>query len=249
MEERYRGIYPIRLYRAKLAVSGAFDLPPPPAARAGSVRGIKEAPPVRIGERNVQWRPGALDTRLKSGLHASLGGYAKLQAFSFQIALELAGTGRLDIAPLGERSEVSLVSTWPHPSFVGAYPPERRDTAADGFAARWRVNHLATGGKAFWLEAAAGDKLFSNARLLGVALVELVWRVALHPVQYALTGLALAVFFLLLIALSEHIRFGWAYLAAAASCVALLGFYLRHALGTARSILFTALFATLAHAP
>lgn len=161
------------------------------------------------------------------------------------------------------------------PRFAGAHAPERREIAGDGFSAGWRVNHLATGGKAFWLEAAAGEKLLSNARLLGVALVEpvnpysmsyrateygflfilltfaafalveLVWRVALHPVQYALTGLALAVFFLLLIALSEHIRFAWAYLSAAVSCVALLGFYLRHALGAARNVVLTALFAAL----
>ncbi len=289
VEERYRGIYPIRLYRAKLAVSGAFDLPPPAAhaenvrewkeafllLAVSDVRGIKEAPAVRIGSRNVEWRPGTLDTRIKSGLHASLGAYADLREFPFEIALEVAGTGRLDIAPLGERTEISLVSTWPHPSFVGAYLPERRDIAAEGFAARWAVNHLATGGNAFWLEAAAGEKLFSNARLLGVALVEpvnpysmsyrateygflfvlltfaafalveLVWQVKLHPMQYALTGSALAVFFLLLIALSEHIRFGWAYLAAAGCCVALLTFYLRHPLGAARALVFAGLFSAL----
>jgi len=70
--------------------------------------------------------------------------------------------------------------------------------------------------------------------------------VRLHPVQYALAGLALAVFFLLLIALSEHVRFVWAYVAAAGSCVALLAYYLRHPLGSgARSTAFAALFAAL----
>jgi inner membrane protein len=285
VEERYRGIYPIRLYLAKLALWGAFDVPLPAensrvwkeaflVLAIGDVRGIKEAPAARIGASNVEWRAGTLDTRIKSGLHAPLGAHADLEDLSFQIALEVAGTGRLDIAPLGGQSEVSLASSWPHPSFVGAYSPERRDIDAHGFAARWRANHLATGGNAFWLQAAR-ENLFGNARLLGVALVEpvnpysmayrateygflfilltfaafalveLVWRVRLHPMQYALTGLALAVFFLLLIALSEHIRFGWAYLAAAACCVALLTFYLRHPLGRPRTALFGVLFATL----
>ena len=286
VEERYRGIYPIRLYRAKLALWGAFDVPRPAenfrvwkeaflVLAVGDVRGINGAPAVRIGARDVEWRAGTLDSRIKSGLHVPLGRHADLADLRFRIALELTGTGRLDIAPLGEQTEISLASSWPHPSFVGAYSPERRDIDAQGFAAVWRVNHLATGGNAFWLEAAAREKVFSGARLVGVALVEpvnpysmsyrateygflfimltfaafalveLVWRVRLHPVQYALTGFALAVFFLLLIALSEHIHFGWAYLAAAGACVSLLGFYLRHPLGRVRSVLFTALFAML----
>lgn len=52
-----------------------------------------------------------------------------------------------------------------------------------------------------------------------------------HPVQYALVGLALALFFLLLLALSEHLPFGAAYGAAATGCVLLLGSYGRHLLG------------------
>jgi inner membrane protein len=52
-----------------------------------------------------------------------------------------------------------------------------------------------------------------------------------HPIQYVLVGLAIASFFLLLLALSEHVAFGAAYLAAALACVTLVGVYLRHVLG------------------
>ena len=55
---------------------------------------------------------------------------------------------------------------------------------------------------------------------------EIVKRLPIHPAQYLLVGLALAVFFLLLIALSEHIVFWAAYAAASAACAALIGFYL-----------------------
>jgi len=88
--------------------------------------------------------------------------------------------------------------------------------------------------------------LFVLLTFAAFVLVEVIWGVRLHPVQYALAGLALAVFFLLLIALSEHVRFVWAYVAAAGSCVALLAYYLRHPLGSgARSTAFAALFAAL----
>jgi len=62
---------------------------------------------------------------------------------------------------------------------------------------------------------------------------EVLRRLRVHPAQYFLVGLALATFFLLLIALSEHIAFVWAYALAAAACVALLGFYLSAVLQSA----------------
>jgi len=62
---------------------------------------------------------------------------------------------------------------------------------------------------------------------------EILKRLPIHPAQYALVGLALAIFFLLLIALSEHIAFAAAYAAAAAACIALLGFYLSAVLKSA----------------
>ena len=54
---------------------------------------------------------------------------------------------------------------------------------------------------------------------------------SIHPIAYALIGVALAIFFLLLVALSEHINFSLAYLIAALSCSSLIGFYIRHQSG------------------
>ena len=64
----------------------------------------------------------------------------------------------------------------------------------------------------------------------GFFLFETVKRLPIHPIQYLLVGLALAIFFLMLLALSEHIAFGWAYLVASAACIALIAFYLGHVL-------------------
>jgi inner membrane protein len=55
---------------------------------------------------------------------------------------------------------------------------------------------------------------------------ELVKRLPIHPIQYGLVGLALAIFFLLLLSLSEHMEFWIAYLLAAAACIGLQGTYL-----------------------
>lgn len=56
-------------------------------------------------------------------------------------------------------------------------------------------------------------------------------QVRVHPIQYALVGAALTLFFLLLLSLSEHMSFAAAYAGASAACVLLLGYYASHALG------------------
>ncbi|MDR2166134.1 MAG: cell envelope integrity protein CreD, partial [Zoogloeaceae bacterium] len=55
---------------------------------------------------------------------------------------------------------------------------------------------------------------------------EILRRRPMHVMQYLLVGLAQAIFFLLLIALSEHLPFLYAYLIAAAACVTLITVYL-----------------------
>jgi inner membrane protein len=61
-----------------------------------------------------------------------------------------------------------------------------------------------------------------------VFVMEVVRRVAVHPVQYALVGAALALFFLLTLALSEHLPFWQAYWGAALACSGLLTYYASH---------------------
>jgi inner membrane protein len=76
--------------------------------------------------------------------------------------------------------------------------------------------------------------LFVGLTFLLVLAFELAGSARVHPVQYGLVGLALAVFFLLLIALAEHIGFARAYLAAASACVLLITWYAIGMLGSAK---------------
>lgn len=72
--------------------------------------------------------------------------------------------------------------------------------------------------------------LFIVLTFVAVGLVEVMRRLRVHPVQYALVGSALASFFLLLVSLSEHVDFALAYAAAATACTVLLGHYGAHVL-------------------
>ncbi len=75
------------------------------------------------------------------------------------------------------------------------------------------------------------DLLFIALTFIAVGLIEVLSGRRVHPVQYLLVGLALSLFFLLLLSLSEHLPFERAYAAAAAACAALLGFYASSMLG------------------
>lgn len=79
-----------------------------------------------------------------------------------------------------------------------------------------------------------------------VFFVEALRAVNVHPLQYGLTGLSMATFFLLLLSLSEHIGFSPAYVLAALACVALVSTYMQAVLGGGRrGLAFGALLAAL----
>lgn len=88
--------------------------------------------------------------------------------------------------------------------------------------------------------------LFIAVTFAGFFLFEFLKRAPIHPIQYLLVGFAIAIFFLLLLSLGEHVAFGAAYAVAAAGCLGLITWYLASVLrGWKPAIGFTALLATL----
>jgi inner membrane protein len=72
--------------------------------------------------------------------------------------------------------------------------------------------------------------LFISLTFAGCFLFDVLKRLPVHPIQYGLVGAALALFYLLLLSLSEHVGFGTAYLLASAACAGLIAFYVSHVL-------------------
>jgi inner membrane protein len=72
--------------------------------------------------------------------------------------------------------------------------------------------------------------LFVALTFAGFFLFEVLKRLAVHPIQYGLVGMALTLFYLLLLSLSEHVGFTLAYLISSSGCVLLIGFYVSHVL-------------------
>lgn len=268
VSERYRGIYKARIYLASLkAHARQPGFQPQPGQRieeahlvfgVSDPRGLKHIALTDGQGRPVEARPGVPGGPFAEGFHVPLSPAALEHGMELDMALELAGSGRLDWAPVAENNDFTLHSAWPHPSFAGQFLPESREITAAGFTARWRVNDFATGGPILLDKRSSGrlattlgvslidpvdaytqtDRavrygfLFVGLTLGGFFLFELLKRRSVHPLQYLLVGFAVVLFFLLLLALSEHIPFVLAYLAAAGACVALFGAYGRTLLGS-----------------
>jgi inner membrane protein len=183
---------------------------------------------------------------------------------SFDLTFDLAGTQSLGFLPLARVVRVQAHGNWPEPGFADGFLPAERQVDHHGFSANWQIldiNHtfgdrwfsgsvseqtlLASG---FGIElvqpvdiyqrctrAVKYGGLFIALSFLTLFLVENLRRRPLHPIQYGLMGLALSVFYLLLLALAEHIGFLAAYLIAAVALCALMGVYLAGALGSTRA--------------
>ncbi len=75
--------------------------------------------------------------------------------------------------------------------------------------------------------------LFIGLTFVAFFVFEILKEFRIHPIQYGLVGFALALFYLLLLSLSEHINFVLSYVIAAAACAGLIGFYVSYALRSA----------------
>lgn len=189
---------------------------------------------------------------------------SKTTELAFAFDLQLQGTGSLRVLPVGKTSSVSLGANWPHPSFIGNFLAGQTRDQRSGFQGRLADLVFSTNLQEAMHRCVIGDCEAFNSRSFGVSFIdpvdqylksdraikyallfivltfagfflyEVLKSLAVHPVQYALVGVALAFFYLLLLSLSEHIGFALAYLLSASACVLLIGFYVCHVLRSVR---------------
>lgn len=189
------------------------------------------------------------------------------QNLSMTLSLNLSGTGDFSVVPVGRNSEMTLTSNWSHPNFLGDFLPAKREISKSGFNAQWQSSWFANnlgerfdGEKIGWegmpafsvAVATPADQyqLTDRATKYAILLIVLTFMsffvlesmtsLRLHPMQYLLVGLSLVMFYLLLLALSEHIGFTAAWITASLVGALMNGVYLQAILqGWRKSILFT----------
>lgn len=180
----------------------------------------------------------------------------KEKPFSFSMTFN--GSQKVTLIPVGKTTEMGIKSNWKDPSFMGNYLPndETKKISKEGFEAEWKVLHINRAfsqvhlGKVPSLESFAFgtefmvmvDEYQKSQRsikygLLVIALtflvfflVQIINSINIHPLQYLLIGLALVMFYTLLISISEHSNFLSAYLVAGVAVISLIGLYTKSVL-------------------
>lgn len=124
---------------------------------------------------------------------------------------------RISAMASSAQQQLTAIATGPAPASNNAY--EQVDSFSVGFIEPVNVYAQADRATKYGL-------LFVALTFAAFFVFEVLKRLPIHPIQYLLVGLALIMFFLLLVSLSEHLDFLVSYLIASAACIALITFYL-----------------------
>jgi len=300
--ERYHGLYRVSVYEFQTKLTGVIKVSGLPnaanvtygqpylAMSVSDVRGLVGRPEIKVNNASLEIKQGGTISGTAMSQYGSKEGgdgwQPNLQmalpetargvngTYNFSLDMDLAGTQRLAIAPVGATNHIEMMSSWASPLFGGQFLPRAREVNDHGFHAVWDVSSLASGTQQ-QIASRTGNidtvnvdlitsidpyKLSDRAVKYGILFVlltfggffvfEVMKQLPIHPVQYLLVGFGLAIFFLLLISLSEHIEFGLAYLCASIACIGLLTFYLTYVLrsvtrGVAFGAMLTLLYAAI----
>lgn len=217
-----------------------------------SLKGLTDNPQVTVGGRTLTPQEITFEgTRLlwRVDLSQLLAG----GSLAYEVRLPLRGSNALNFAPMGTTTTVSVHSDCTTPSFGGNFLPVERSVTADGFDAQWRVLAINRSfsqvlARSAWSNIGAStfgvelrrpvEQYLQNERAVKYAylivlltfavvfFVELRRERPIHPVQYLLIGIAMMLFYTLLLSFSEHLSFLVAYVIASVMTSSLIGCYL-----------------------
>ena len=219
------------------------------------LRGIEEQINLSWNNQSISFNPGvSSDDVVKSGINAVVKMDPKdSSTYQFKLSLNLKGSQLLYFTPVGKVTDINLSSDWPNPSFNGAFLPDKREISEKGFKANWNILHLNRNFPQIWTgsqhtisKSSFGIDLilpvdnyqksyrsiryailFIGFTFLVFFFIEVLNKVFIHPVQYILVGVALIVFYTLLLSFSEHMKYNLAFIISALSTLLLIAGYVK----------------------
>ncbi|MDD5572000.1 MAG: cell envelope integrity protein CreD [Bacteroidales bacterium] len=219
------------------------------------LRGIEKQIILNWNDDKLSFNPGTVTNDiLESGINASVKIYSNDSAsYKFSFDLDLKGSQQLYFIPVGEVTDVTITSKWNNPSFNGAFLPDSRNISDSGFTANWNILNLNRNFPQKWI----GSNNNTNSSAFGIDLllpvdnyqksmrsikyailfivftfivfffVEVLNKIFIHPVQYILVGIALIVFYTLLLSVSEYLNYNLAFIISALATLLLISGYVR----------------------
>jgi inner membrane protein len=225
------------------------------AVGVSDTRAIQEEATLTWNGRRIDFLPGTGGfVEGGTGIHAPVAIADTTQRIRFGFPLELNGSLRVDVVPFARTTALELTGDYPHPSFQGKWLPTERTVSEHAFTARWSVPFLGRGYPQAWSSDSSMAATIAASRfgvelvnpvdhyhmasrsvkyaflfiLLTFAtlwLIEVLAGVRVHPIQYLMLGCALCLFYLLELALSEHLGFPVAYALASVAVIGMVGGY------------------------
>jgi len=267
---RYRSLFEAVVYKGKFIFKGSFKIPETNELNIDSnnilwdraylslgitdMRGIQDRIEILFNETAYNTDPGLKTNDLSmAGVCTLVKELQSKKSSSFSFDLNLKGSDEISFVPVGKSNYVKVNSSWPSPSFSGAFLPAGREIKKDGFSATWKILHLNRNYPQFWegsqyhvAESPFGVKLVLMAdiyqksmRLAKYSVIFLIFTFAafffseiinkqrIHPIQYILIGIAVLIFYVLVLSFSEHMHFNYAYILSALSVTIIISGYAR----------------------
>ncbi|MBI1267557.1 MAG: cell envelope integrity protein CreD [Cryomorphaceae bacterium] len=269
----HRGIYSVNVYTADMKISGSFveqsvedwqndhvDILWDKCQISVGIpdqRGVQEELFLNWNDEKVAFSSGIkYQGLIKEGVSALIDlSDSTSRSCAFNMDLELRGSNRFGLSPLGKVSTAAISSSWKDPKYFGEFPPDyRNDPNESGFEANWKILHLNRSipqsftdvnfnssqyvyGVEIFEEVGEYRKTERSAKyaVLFIALtfvtfffIQVIRKVQLHALQFIIVGLALCLFYVLLLSLSEYIGFNSAYVIAATAVVVQITWYVKH---------------------
>ena len=243
----HRSIYDVIVYNSRVKISGKLPVTEKSIVarenefriKVADIKGFSNPSQLTFGDQSFELRRRSeelvADVVFPKGAKAG-------DVINFAFTFDLKGTESLFFYPSRDgNTTVAISSSYPHPSFQGAMLPNTREVKDDGFNATWSVSSFNSSsyddmGVKFVDPANPYQQSMRSAKygmliiiLVFVAglLVEFLTRREINPIQYAVIGLSLVLFYSLLLAFSEFMAFVIAYIIAALMTTGALMFYFR----------------------
>lgn len=224
------------------------------AVGISDMKGIQDLILLKWNDSAIDPNPGiVINDVLDAGISAPVFINPKKQEHKFNFKINLNGSSGLYFTPVGQETNVRISSSWKDPSFIGTFIPDEHNITENGFSAKWKILHLNRNYPQQWMgsqykiaSSTFGVDLllpvdeyqktirttkyaimFISLTFLAFFMIELLNKKVLHPIQYLLIGFALLLFYTLLLSLTEHILFKYAYIIAATANVGLITTYTR----------------------
>ncbi|AXG74875.1 cell envelope integrity protein CreD [Flavobacterium arcticum] len=169
--------------------------------------------------------------------------------FNFDISYN--GSEYIKIVPIGKQTTAKMTSNWNSPGFQGDFIPENKNITDSGFTAEWKISFLNRPfvqqhfGKlpnlseySFDVDfvipvnqyqqserAAKYGFLVIGLTFLVFFLIQTISKINIHIFQYSMIGLALIMFYTLLISVTEHSSFKFAYAISGVAVIVMIGLY------------------------